>query len=390
MPSPTARALVRGARSPRSENRLQVLVWRDEVRLWYDTPRLIFVSAYPSREQARAMSLKRSRRRLAFRALLSAPCSPHLDQPPSLPSESRRQRHSLGAVLSGAVLQTAAPDVASFIVARFLMGVSQGLSVGAAPLLMAENAFPTHRGIASSVYNYGWYIGAIVAAWAAFGTRNMEGNVSWQIPSGLMALLPLMTVPSLFTMDESSRWLVSMDRAGEARANLAGSHCGGDIRTALSANYLAIILESVGITSVTDQTLISACLQVRNLVWSIAASVCVDRVGRKVLFMTSGVIMLISYVIVTCLSGIFDATKHGPTGLAVAPFLFICEPADSLSPRGCVSLGAIFFNTFIDPIALDAIQWKHYSVFVVILVAMLFSVWFTYPETRGRTLENMF
>lgn len=54
-----------------------------------------------------------------------------------------------------------------------------------------------------------------------------------------------------------------------------------------------------------------------------------------------------------------------------------------------VALGAIFFNTFINPIALEAIAWKYYFVFVVVLVAMLISVWFTYPETRGRTLENI-
>ncbi|TEA16386.1 Lactose permease [Colletotrichum sidae] len=372
---------------------------------------------------------------------------------------------SVAFALGGTVLQTAAPNQAAFIAARFLMGVSQGLSVGA-PLLIAENAFPTQRGIASSIYNSGWYIGAIVAAWATFGTRNMQGNVSWQIPSGLMALLPLMTVPSLFMMDESPRWLVSVDRADEARRNLARSHCGGDIdhplvtfemaeiEEALRAEkeasestswsdlwstpgnrrrlwisvslgifaqwsgngvvsyYLARILQSVGITSVTDQTLISGCLQIWNLIWSVAAAVCVDRVGRRALFMASGIIMLASYIVVTGLSGSFEATKHSPTGLAVVPFLFIyflgydialtplvvSYPVEiwtyQLRARGLavcqmVSLGAIFFNTFINPIALDAIQWKYYFVFVIILVAMLVSVWFTYPETRGRTLESI-
>ncbi|KAJ0161217.1 Lactose permease [Colletotrichum tanaceti] len=294
----------------------------------------------------------------------------------------------------------------------------------------------------------------------------MEGNVSWQIPSGLMAMLPLMTVPSLFMMDESPRWLVSKDRADEARANLAKTHCGGDVNHPLVAfemveieetlkaekeanettswadlwatpgnrhrlwicvslgifsqwsgngvvsYYLAIILNSVGITSVTDQTLISACLQIWNLIWSMAAAVCVDKVGRRALFMVSGVIMLVSYIIVTGLSGSFDATQHGPTGLAVVPFLFIyflgydlaltplviSYPVEiwpyQLRARGLaacqmVALAAIFFNTFINPIALDAIQWKYYFVFVAILVAMLVSVWFTYPETRGRTLENI-
>lgn len=210
-----------------------------------------------------------------------------------------------------------------------------------------------------------------------FGTRNMSGSTAWRIPSALMALLPLMIVPALFMIDESPRWLVSVDRADEARRNLARSHCGGDLTSPLIAfemaeieetlkaereakettswadlwatpgnrhrlwisvtlgifaqwvgngvvsYYLAIVLDSVGITSVTDQTLISACLQIWNLIWSVAAAACVDRAGRRPLFLASGAIMLVSYVIVTGLSGSFDATGHGPTGLAVVPFLFM-------------------------------------------------------------------
>jgi hypothetical protein len=53
------------------------------------------------------------------------------------------------------------------------------------------------------------------------------------------------------------------------------------------------------------------------------------------------------------------------------------------------SLTFTFFNTFVNPIALDAIQWKYYFVFLAVLVAMVFSVWFKYPETRGLTLENV-
>lgn len=53
------------------------------------------------------------------------------------------------------------------------------------------------------------------------------------------------------------------------------------------------------------------------------------------------------------------------------------------------SLGFTFFNTFVNPIALDAIQWKYYFVFLAILIVMVFCVWFGYPETRGLTLENV-
>lgn len=50
---------------------------------------------------------------------------------------------------------------------------------------------------------------------------------------------------------------------------------------------------------------------------------------------------------------------------------------------------ANFFNTFVNPIALEAIGWRYYFVFIVVLISMGFTVYFFYPETRGYTLEHM-
>lgn len=50
---------------------------------------------------------------------------------------------------------------------------------------------------------------------------------------------------------------------------------------------------------------------------------------------------------------------------------------------------ALFFNIFVNAIALDAIGWKYYFVFVAVLAVMLVTVYFVYPETRGHTLEQM-
>lgn len=50
---------------------------------------------------------------------------------------------------------------------------------------------------------------------------------------------------------------------------------------------------------------------------------------------------------------------------------------------------AVFFNTFVNPIALEAIGWKYYFVFLAVLIAMGFTAYFFYPETRGHTLEQM-
>jgi MFS family permease len=87
--------------------------------------------------------------------------------------------------------------------------------------------------------------------------------------------------------------------------------------------YLALVLQTVGITSVTDQTLISGCLQIWNLIFAVAAAAAVDKVGRKALFMASGINMLVSYIITTGLSASFAQIGASGTGLAVISFLFI-------------------------------------------------------------------
>lgn len=87
--------------------------------------------------------------------------------------------------------------------------------------------------------------------------------------------------------------------------------------------YLALVLDTVGVRTVTEQTLISAFLQVWNLFFSVAAAFSVDRVGRRPLFLASAAIMLIGFVLVTGLSGSFAEGGHAATGIAVIPFLFI-------------------------------------------------------------------
>jgi hypothetical protein len=189
--------------------------------------------------------------------------------------------------------------------------------------------------------------------------------------------VPLIALPGFFFAPESPRWLVSVDREEEARAILVKWHAAGDsssqlvnyeyqqilltIRAEKEASnngsyaemfktpgnrrrlmisvslgmfaqwagngvisyYLSLILTSVGVTKVRDQTLISACLQMWDLVFAALGAFLIDRLGRRPLFMASAVIMFTSYVLVTALSGSFATTGDTATGGAVIPFLFI-------------------------------------------------------------------
>jgi Sugar (and other) transporter len=50
---------------------------------------------------------------------------------------------------------------------------------------------------------------------------------------------------------------------------------------------------------------------------------------------------------------------------------------------------ALFFNNYVNPVALDAISWKYYLVYIGWLVVELAVVFLFYPETKGPTLEEM-
>lgn len=51
--------------------------------------------------------------------------------------------------------------------------------------------------------------------------------------------------------------------------------------------------------------------------------------------------------------------------------------------------GAGFFNQYVNPIAFDALAWKFYFVYVACLAMFFFIIYFLFPETKGRTLEEI-
>ncbi|PYH44690.1 general substrate transporter [Aspergillus saccharolyticus JOP 1030-1] len=370
------------------------------------------------------------------------------------------------ALALGTGLQTAAPNATAFLLARLFLGFASALFGNAVPLLINEIAYPAHRGLLSGLFMSGWYVGGSVAAWVVFASRTYPSSWAWRLPSLLQALVPLLALPGFLAAPESPRWLVSVGRDEEARRVLVKYHGGGDaassfvqeefegIRATIRAEqeahrngsylemvqtagnrwrlmislslgffaqwagngvvsyYLALILESVGVTRVRDQTLISACLQMWDLACGVLGAYLIDRFGRRPLFLASISIMLVSFVLVTALSATFTSTDNSATGVAVIPFLFLffggycialtplltsypCEiwpyrlRSRGLTVTWCATIAAMFFNTFVNPIALDAIAWKYYIVFIVVLAVFGVTVYFFYPETKGYSLEEM-
>ena len=50
---------------------------------------------------------------------------------------------------------------------------------------------------------------------------------------------------------------------------------------------------------------------------------------------------------------------------------------------------ALMFNSFVNPIAMEAIGWKYYLVYVSLLFVYSIIIYLFFAETRGHTLEDI-
>ena len=128
----------------------------------------------------------------------------------------------------GVGIQTGAENHASFIIGRLCIGQVSAWFAGSAPILVTETAYPTHRAVATAIYNCGWYVGSLVAAVAVYGSRNYPNSWAWRIPSILQLTIPTIQFLGILMAPESPRWLISKGRFEEARRILIKFHAGGD------------------------------------------------------------------------------------------------------------------------------------------------------------------
>jgi hypothetical protein len=75
----------------------------------------------------------------------------------------------------------------------------------------------------------------------------MSNSWAWRIPSLLQIATPILGVAGTILSPESPRWLVSKDRAEEARSVLARFHAGGDLNSPLIAFEMAEIEQSLSL-----------------------------------------------------------------------------------------------------------------------------------------------
>ncbi|EEU33403.1 uncharacterized protein NECHADRAFT_56714 [Fusarium vanettenii 77-13-4] len=289
----------------------------------------------------------------------------------------RRWGITIGSLImiAGSVIQAVSVNLDMFIASRFLLGFGLSFATTSAPSLVTELSHPKDRVTITAICNTCWSIGSIAAAWITFGTREINSNWSWRLPSLFQMGPSVVQLCAIWFLPESPRWLVSKDRDIEALQALKKYHGNGqetelvkleyqEIRAAIdlersigattwksmvitpgnryrmflvlcmglmsqwSGNglisyYLARIMDSVGITNKDTQALVNGLLNVYNFTLAFTTAFFVERLGRRILFRVSTLGMLIVFIAWTIASARFHETGASAAGIAVMALIFL-------------------------------------------------------------------
>ncbi|KFY01250.1 hypothetical protein O988_02847 [Pseudogymnoascus sp. VKM F-3808] len=215
-------------------------------------------------------------------------------------------------------------------------------------------------------------------------------------------------------------WRDMVSTSGMRRRVLIASMLG--LFTQLSGNtllsyYSNLLFELMGYTTTFAKTRINIANNCWSFINATAMALIIVRFKRRWMFMTSAGAMLCVFIGMTVsFEQLREAKNAGgnnrSASLAALFFYFAFSPCYNMGNNALTytylvelfpyaersrgigieqvfgKLGG-FFSTYVNPIALDALDWKFFAIYCGwIFFEFSFVYWF-YPETHGRTLEEL-
>lgn len=180
----------------------------------------------------------------------------------------------------------------------------------------------------------------------------------------------------------------------------------------LISYYLSDILDMVGIKKAGTKARINVGTACWALVCGTVFALVVPRFKRRTAYLACACSCLVVYIGWTISMERYLNTKSSAAAKLTIFWIFAYSPAYNLAynaltytylvelfpyaerSRGIAIFqlfgrGAGFFTTFVNPIGLKNIQWKWLLTYCCWLAFELVFIWFFFPETSGRTLEEL-
>lgn len=349
-----------------------------------------------------------------------------------------------------AVGSALAQNVESFIIFRFLGGIGVGASSVVAPMYIAEISPAKIRGRMTALFQFNVISGILIAYVSNYLLRN-AGDEPWRWMLGVAGIPSAIYLLALFLIPESPRYLIkvgktviakailerieissideeieeikkSLDQSGERKQTLFSSLYLKPISIAFLVAmfnqfsginailyYAPRIFEISGLTN-TDSLFQSIMIGITNGIFTIVGMILIDRAGRKTLLMVGSAGMSVCLALVARTFYIQDFAGYT---LLIYLLTYMMFFAFSTGAVIWVLIAEIFPNrirgkgqsfgsfthwffaaliTFLFPV-IEKISESGvafaFMFFAVMMVLQLIVVWRYFPETKGRTLEEL-
>ena len=341
-----------------------------------------------------------------------------------------------------------AQDVTTFMIFRFIGGLSIGASSVVAPVYISEIAPPQYRGRMVISFQFNIVFGILIAYVSNYLLDGFAGADSWRWMLGIVALPSLAFSAMVLFTPESPRWLLTkkgdeegarkilaitepnVDKAVEEIKAASANENVGTNETIFSMKYFTPLLlaflfaffnQASGINAIiyfapeifkmtglgaSSALLSTAGVGIVNLLFTILGWFLIDRLGRKQLMYIGSIGYIVSLALVAYA---FSTGGHSFTTYYI--FLFIASHAVGQGAVIWVFISEIFPNS----VRASGMAWGSlthwvfaalisnffpvfantyggapiFAFFSVMMVFQLLYVHFMMPETKGVSLEDL-
>ncbi|KAH9928050.1 general substrate transporter [Amylocystis lapponica] len=342
----------------------------------------------------------------------------------------RRKTIFLGGAIMivGAILQASSFGYAQFVVARIVTGFGNGLNTSTVPSYHAECSPAAKRGSFIMIEGSLITFGIMISYWAK------GSSAQWRVPIALQILLAIVMALAVISALEDNhtpasrpadfhgiRETIAVESGGgkplrsslrevftNGRSQNFHRTCLGVVNqcfqqisgiTSLHSNYATLLFQRLGLGDV-DSRIIAAANGTEYFLASLIAIFIIDRIGRRPLMLFGAIgrrsrcidnsaTQIVSAVLLFVFNSFFAIGWLGMTWLYPAEIvgLQIRAPANAFSTASNWIFN--FMVVMVTGPAFNNISWRTYIVFASLNAFIVPVVYFFFPETAGRSLEDM-
>ncbi|KAK7021306.1 high affinity glucose transporter [Paramarasmius palmivorus] len=344
----------------------------------------------------------------------------------------------------GSVLQCASVNRGMLVAGRVIAGLSVGISSAVVPIYQSEITAPAIRGRLVSLQQWSITWGILIQYFIQFGCSDIQGVASFRIPWGLQ-MIPAIVL--FFECSSSPNLLILADLHGKGDKNnelvrlefeeikeqvlfernegaKSYSTCSKLTGMNVMMYYITYVFRGIGLVGRRAGLIAASVQYVLNVAMTVPAILYIDKWGRRPMLIAGLTFMGFFLFLVGGLQGrlgewdtiegertwVIKNHDSATKGIIVLSYLFVCSFAVTMGPVSwtypaeiyslkvrakAVSLATAtnwIFNfalAWAVPPGFSSIAYKTYFIFGTFNFAGCIHVIFMYPETVGRTLEEV-